>query len=620
MAVATLPAPAGAQVSGATADPVAPTTATQVVYGPGEMDSSEVVLSGPTPAPPTPDGTPAAGATGWSTTVDLVAGTQMVGLTWDADASAPDGTIALRSRQAGTWTAWQSIRPDLKDMGEPAERVGTDVVWLGQQGADAVEVRVERGPLVALELMRLHHTPGEPEVVPTPQARTSAGRVAAKPPIRTRSEWGAGPYRCSGGPDVAPALKHIVVHHTAGTNSYTASQVPGILQAIYRLHTNGNGWCDVGYNFLVDKFGTIWQGRTGDMTKPVIGGHSRGFNTGSVGVSLMGQFQPGASGVPASGQPTTAMLDSAARLIAWQASLHGLNPRGTVSVTSLGNDKYPAGRVVSLPVINAHRDNGATACPGDTMMAKMAGLRDAVVWYMAASNPPPEEPPPTDPPPADWTPFPSVEDLVWRQFSDFRRDPGTYDARRWWAVELDAGRTNRNSLVAQLARDPFVEQRTVEPLRLYLTYFGRIPDSAGMRYWWSEVDAGRNLRTISARFSGSPEFKQMYGSLSNADFVRLVYRNVLGRDASSADLSYWTGQINGGKDSRGGVMAHFSKSAEYKTRSKEVVEVILVHEVMLGRAIGAQSHMEWVARVQRDGIAPLIGTLFASSEYANRIG
>lgn len=613
--VAVATAPTGAQ--SVTAAPTAPRTST--VYGKGSMTTSHVDLTGPSSAAAAD---PAAGTTGWTTTVPLEPGTEMVALTWDAATSAPEGEIALRSRSAAGWTPWTHVHAHADDgEGEGAgERAGTDLVWLGEGGADTLDVQVEAGPLVEVKLLRMRYEDGPAQAVTEAPETTTSARAAAKPTIRPRSEWASGGWKtttsgCGSGPSVASSLKHAVVHHTAGGNDYSAASVPGIIDGIYRFHTlppsqGGRGWCDIAYNFLVDKYGTIWQGRTGDITKPVIGGHAQGFNTGSVGLNLIGNFD--------TVQPSSAMLDSAARFLAWKLSLHGLDPKGTVTLTSGGNPKYPAGRQVTLPVINYHGQSGQTACPGANVIAKMPALRDAVARDMGGTGP--STPPPTDPPPSGtWTPFDNAEELVWKQFVDFRRDPGTYEDRRWWSTELAAGRTNRNALVAALVRSPWVEDRSLDAVRLYLAYFGRIPDHDGIRYWWSEVDKGRSIRTMSARFSGSPEFKTTYGDLSDTEFVRLVYRNVLGREGTAADVQYWTGQISGGKDSRGGVMALFSKSKEYKDRSRTVVEVIAVYEVMLNRAISAQSHMEWVARVDAEGIGSLIGAIFTSSEYVSRV-
>ncbi len=627
--------PAGAELQGT---PIAP--AGGAGYGKGAMDTAQVVLSTPDAGADTAETAddapvtagPAAGTEGWTTVQGLLPGTQMVALSWDGPASeaggAAPGTVSLRSRTGGTWGAWTAITADPADQGgEGAGRVGTEVVWLGADGADAVEIRVDDGPLVGLELLKMRYTAGErlPDEA-ADEALSSGG--AARPTIRPRSDWASGGWKsatsgCGSGPVVASSLKHVVVHHTASTNSYTAAQVPGLIDGIYQYHTASLGWCDIAYNFLVDQFGTIWQGRTGDVAQPVVGGHAMGFNTGSVGVSLLGQFEPGAS--PASGTPTTAMLDSTARLIAWKLSLAGLDPNGTVAVTSGGSTRYTSGTVVTLPVINYHQMHSTTACPGANVISRMPALRAAVAGYMSSSPPPTTTPPTTPPPtttppsPIDWSPFASGEALVWRQYSDLQRNPGTYVERKWWIDSLNAGTTNRNALVASLLRSSTVDARSAAAMRLYLAYFGRIPDHAGIRYWWDQMDAGMGIRRVSALFTGSPEFKTMYGPLDDAGFVRLVYRNVMGREAEAAGVTYWVGELRAKRENRGGVMVKFTESAEYKARKRTAIEVMLVHETMLGRAISSQSHAQWVARVDRDGIGSLISAIYSSPEYAARV-
>lgn len=606
--------------------PVAPPAGSEapidLVAGKGTTDASEVEL---TPQAPTPtgraDGPPAAGATGWSTTVELLPGTQMVALSWDGATSAPDGAVAVRARSGEAVGDWSTHAPEPDDGGdEGVGRVGSDVIWLGHDGADAVEVRVEVGPLVGLELLRMRYHEGEPvPATAAPEGRALDGR-AARPTIRPREEWATAGWAswnsgCGAGPSVASRLDHAVVHHTASTNDYSAAQVPGLIDGIRRYHTASLGWCDIAYSFVVDRFGTIWQGRAGDVTQPVVGGHAKGFNTGSVGVTLLGQFEPGAS--PAAAQPTTAMMDGLARILAWKLGLHGLDPRGTTTVTSGGSTRYAAGVAVTLPIINAHRDSSLTACPGANVISRMAALRDAVAALSSSTPPPPVEPPP---PTQSWDPFATVEDLVWRQYADVLRQPGTYTSRRWWHVALADGSTNRNALVASLVRSDEGQARTAAMVRLYLAYFRRIPDHAGIRYWWGQYDRGQGVRTMSQAFTFTPEFKRQYGALSNGDFVRLVYQNVLGRSPDAAGYAYWKGQLDGGRQNRGTVMVQFSESAENRTRSRDVVEVIVVHEVMLGRAISATSHLQWVAKVQSQGIGALIGNIFSSTEYAVRVG
>jgi len=418
---------------------------------------------------------------------------------------------------------------------------------------------------------------------------------------------------------VAGGLQHAVVHHTASTNSYTQAQVPGLIEGIRLYHTTGLGWCDIAYNFVVDRFGTIWQGRSGDITKPVIGGHAKGFNTGSVGVTLLGQFEPGAS--PTSAQPTLAMIDSTAKLLAWKLDLHGLAPKGTTTVTSGGSTKYAAGVQVTLPIINAHRDHSLTSCPGANVVTVMGALRDLVASYSTGSSTTTTTTTTTTPPPArDWTPFASAEALTYRQFVDILRTPGTWDDRRWWNDALAAGTTNRNALVFSLVRSTRSEQRSASVVRLYLAYFDRAPDHSGLAHWFARMDAGEGIRTVSAAFARSPEFTTRYGSLSDDQFVRLVYANVLDRSPDAAGFSYWTGRLRSRSETRGGLMALFSESGEYRTLTRDATDVVLVHDAMLGRAASTGTVDTWVGRIQ-DGssTATLIAQLFASTEYADRV-
>ncbi len=123
-------------------------------------------------------------------------------------------------------------------------------------------------------------------------------------------------------------LSFAVIHHTVNSNTYLPGDVPGLLASIYHYHTDSLGWCDTAYNFIIDRFGGVWQGRSGDMAKPIMGGHAKGFNTSSLGVAFLGQYHPGAS--PAVAQPSPAALDSARDLIAWKFGMHGIDPNATL--------------------------------------------------------------------------------------------------------------------------------------------------------------------------------------------------------------------------------------------------------------------------------------------------
>jgi hypothetical protein len=194
------------------------------------------------------------------------------------------------------------------------------------------------------------------EVALTSTAESDPGQ----PPIVTRAEWGADETlkRSTGGckRNFHP-LRQIFVHHTAGSNH--DSNGAATMRAIYAYHTRSRGWCDLGYNFVIDWSGRIYEGRwarnyasweTHDSEDyrdyVVAGAHVSGFNSGSVGISLMGNFT--------SVGPPVAMKQSLKAMLAWEADRHDLNPTGTHSFN---------GR--RMRVIAGHRDAGQTACPGN---------------------------------------------------------------------------------------------------------------------------------------------------------------------------------------------------------------------------------------------------------------
>ncbi|HEX8582336.1 MAG TPA: N-acetylmuramoyl-L-alanine amidase, partial [Acidimicrobiales bacterium] len=173
------------------------------------------------------------------------------------------------------------------------------------------------------------------------------------------------------GRDAAPHRRFEQLHRRPG---------PAILRSTYTYHAQSLGWGDIGYNVLVDKFGRLWEGRSGGLASTVVGAHAGGFNTSTFGVSMMGNYD--VVGTP---QP---MIDSVAAIIGWKFSLYGVNPKGTTTLTSGGTDKYAAGARVTLPTIHGHRDTKSTACPGRYGYARLPEIRDKVAARMANTKSP----------------------------------------------------------------------------------------------------------------------------------------------------------------------------------------------------------------------------------------
>ena len=248
------------------------------------------------------------------------------------------GTVRFQVRRPdGEWSAWQ-VADD-------------DPTWTG--AADGYRIRRDGA------VRDVHATTIWSRVTSAPKARTLAD--AGAPAIVTRSGWKANDEIVRGKPVYAPAVKLAIIHHTAGTNTYTRAQAAAIVRGIETYHVEGNGWNDIGYNFLVDRYGDIYEGRAGGIERNVVGAHAEGFNTGTVGIALIGNFT--------SAKPTQAMQDALVKLLAWRLDVAHVDPLSTVVYTSGGNAKFRAGKAVTLHAISGHRDTGPSECPGNAAYA-----------------------------------------------------------------------------------------------------------------------------------------------------------------------------------------------------------------------------------------------------------
>ncbi len=364
----------------------------------------------------------------------------VAGVTWAAGGDLPDGArVLLRVLEDGAWSAW--LEAGIEDGGpDDASAVrGTAPFVTG--GAQAVQVQVTGDPAALpadLELalipanpsaaeVTLTEPPAQPDVLPDDGGAGSAGAAVSAPSVAgpvgggargssvplglaqalaagtaeaalagplpasvpvpgvgdivTRSDWGADETWTDANwtPRYFP-LQAAVVHHTAGTNGYTAAESAGIVKAIFAYHTASLGWGDIGYNFLVDRFGTVFEGRKYSVSNQtgvpagwlIEAGHATSFNKGSVGIAAMGDFTR--SDAPDPAQIVSAM----AAVIAWKfgaANLDSTSSSGFASPATKSTTTYPTG--TALPRIFAHDDVAATLCPG-TLYDSLSGLRTAV--------------------------------------------------------------------------------------------------------------------------------------------------------------------------------------------------------------------------------------------------
>ena len=201
------------------------------------------------------------------------------------------------------------------------------------------------------------------------------------PSIISRAEWGADESLRCGTPQYDNGIRAAVIHHTAGSNDYSPLESAGIVKAIYTYHSKTLRWCDIAYNALVDKYGQVFEGTAGGLTKAVEGFHTGGFNRNTWGVAMIGNFDD----VP----PTPIQLRTVGRLLGWRLGMDGVDPKGTVALESAGSHytTFPAGAIANLPTIFTHRDVGNTDCPGNAAYALMDEIRDIASHF----NDPPEE-------------------------------------------------------------------------------------------------------------------------------------------------------------------------------------------------------------------------------------
>jgi hypothetical protein len=384
--------------------------------------------------------------------VEQVTGYGSIGVTWDGHDEVDHDAIEIevRTLQDGAWSRWQEMHYDDDHGPDPASpetlRAGTDAVVVGD--VDDVQVRattngvdlpsdmrlaiIDPGETTAVQREKpaidtarlesaatlssastgtLPTTPTDPAVpapapttptdpavpapAPTDPAITpTASLTAPQPEIFSREQWGADERMRDKSSLRYGKITAGFVHHTVNANSYSAEQVPAIIRGIYAYHTQSRGWSDIGYNFLVDRFGRIWEGRYGGVDKPVVGAHTLNYNESSFAMSAIGNFE--------TAQPTSPMIDAYGRLFAWKLAISGVNATSTRQVVN--------GR--TFQAINGHRDAGSTACPGKYLYAKLAEIRTLAGSYQTAGSTP-------QPPPATVKPTPLNTNISGSAWPDF---------------------------------------------------------------------------------------------------------------------------------------------------------------------------------------------------------
>ncbi|HET8979220.1 MAG TPA: N-acetylmuramoyl-L-alanine amidase [Solirubrobacteraceae bacterium] len=325
----------------------------------------------------------------------------LAGVRWSAPGSA---RIEMRARRrGGPWSRWalasvsghgpdrpagaglasgQPARPGHTPDARAGAALAGEPMWFGP--ADEVQLRSSdfvTGARVQFVAAAAVASPLERAAL-VGRARPRAGSAAlpiaepvlaaggGQPPVIARSAWAGRGHRPAGGPFYG-AVNLAFVHHSDNPNGYSAGEVPAMVLAIYLFHRYGRGWFDIGYNFVVDAFGRIWEARAGGIDLPVIGAQAGGFNAVSTGVCMLGTFN--------SQLPSAAALDALERLLAWKLPLHGVPAGGRVVVRAAADaaayGPYRNGQRVVVPRIAGHREVDSTDCPGSDLYGHLPVVR-----------------------------------------------------------------------------------------------------------------------------------------------------------------------------------------------------------------------------------------------------
>ncbi len=388
-----------------------------------------------------------------------VTGFAAIGVTWKHGEDLDDDQITLqvRTRTGEEWSGWEDLEyhdehgPDPGSAEAASARPGTEPMFVGEVDDVQVQARTEGATLpddLSLALVDPGSARGSETEAPAEQpsaqesgsaayeeqyaeqgalegdgtgialrsATTSAlaKKAVAQPTIYSRAQWGADESIRNKSSLHYGTIAAGFVHHTVNANDYTEAQVPAIIRSIYAYHVKSRGWSDIGYNFLVDRFGRIWEGRYGGIDKAVVGAHTLNYNEYAFAMSAIGNYDVQ--------QPSDAMLRAYGQLFAWKLSLAGVDPASM---------SQKVGRS-TMAAINGHRDSptAATACPGKYLYAQIPLIRTYTVQATAAGGGTPAPTPPPAPAPTpveisapnpqnnlDASPYP---DLVVRRASDGR--------------------------------------------------------------------------------------------------------------------------------------------------------------------------------------------------------
>ncbi len=301
-----------------------------------------------------------------------------VGITWEKGTGV-GSQVQYRALKGDAWGEWTNVTVDTSSGPDESAagsvtRVGSELIMLS--GASKVQARVLGGPAqvpVDPEVTVIDPGVSEADKAPEQQPAGAAHAAVVRPQILSRAQWGADETWRTGRP-MSNTVKGVIIHHTADTNNYTRDQVPGMMRSMYRYATKTLGWDDIAYNYVIDRWGRIWQGRAWLYPEqPVFPAAHLSNNDRAMGVSMLGNYESEVLSTPA--------RKSLERIIGWAATQYGFDPSGRMLIY---NNK--TAREEWMPTITGHRDNYFTACPGANLYPLIPSIRANVRKLVAGSG------------------------------------------------------------------------------------------------------------------------------------------------------------------------------------------------------------------------------------------
>jgi hypothetical protein len=336
----------------------------------------------------------------------------MIALTWNGHID-PTAQFRVRVREAGQWSTWTSlgVSEDFSTESASSTQAGTDPLLTAQADAISVKMLSKSGKLPSgLRIVTADAVPTarDAEAISIPSRSRSAvavpqqvvstrGALVARPQFVTRTAWGADESLRTDDPVIASGIVAGFIHHTATTNRYSASQGPAQMRNLYAYFTGTLGYRDMGYSFLVDKYGNVYEGRSGcprdpalaascdGPSQPAVGGHTSGLNTRTFAVSVIGNYHV-AKPTPAQ---ANLIVNALAKTFAWKFAPYGVDPLGTVTMVAgkdnKGSARFPEGTSINIATISGHRDVGQTVCPGKYLYPYLPLVRQRVAALLTPS-------------------------------------------------------------------------------------------------------------------------------------------------------------------------------------------------------------------------------------------